>query len=364
MKPWLRSLVALLFLTVALAPPCRTAAQDDADAPPPETPAPGTFTVSSYNVENWLLMTRGSKTNEPKPEVSRQQIVSILARVKPDVAGLIEIGTTNDLAELRHRLKEAGSDYPHQEWWQAADPTRHVALLSKFPIERRYSRADYTYDLDGRPTPIQRGILDVLIRVNDSYAFRAIVVHLKSKREIEGASQAAMRLGEARLLRQHIDDILQRDPHANVLAVGDYNDTPESEPIHTVIGTGARQLFDIMPRTSTGHVDTHYWRSQRSYSRIDYLLASPGMSNEYVAGSGRLANYPGWLDASDHRCLYAKFHDRDIGPPPDYVALTGPDTKTVAPTRPRLTALLLLTIIIVVLAALVVMNRNKAGKTT
>ncbi len=273
------------------------------------------FVVASYNVENWVLMDRHGEPNQPKPVSEKQAVWEVLQTVRPDVLGLAELGTTNQLTEIVEGLRQRGLDYPFREWIQGSDETRHVALLSRFPIAERHSRTDYTYLLDGKPTRVLRGILDVLVQVNDQYAFRTIVAHLKSKRTSSNGDQAVMRLEEARLLRSHIDAALKENPRGNLLAMGDYNDTPESEPIRLLIGALPVQLFDLMPVDSRGGHDTYYWESRDLFSRIDYLMASAGMSNEYVAGSARIADVPAWKSASDHRAVYASFYDHDVGEP-------------------------------------------------
>src|SRR5262245_32906817 len=67
-----------------------------------------TFTVASYNVENWVLMERKSQTNQPKPETERAAVIEVLASVKPDVLGVIEIGSKKELAELSDGLRKRG----------------------------------------------------------------------------------------------------------------------------------------------------------------------------------------------------------------------------------------------------------------
>ena len=84
----------------------------------------------------------------------------LVVKSRPDVFGICEIGTPEDLADLQRRLKEAGLDLPHSEHTGGADDTRHLALLSRFPITARNSQRDLTYDLMGREEPIRRGILD------------------------------------------------------------------------------------------------------------------------------------------------------------------------------------------------------------
>lgn len=279
------------------------------------TDATNTFTVAAYNVENWLSMEREGYPNEPKPEESRDKAVSILAGIRPDVLGVAEIGTRADLADLQGRLKKAGLDLPHTEWIESADTNRHVALLSRFPVDERYSRTDYTYQLDGRTMRIQRGILDVKLRVNDAYAFRAIMLHLKSKWRVEGMDQATMRLEEARLVRSHVAKALKHDPSLNLVVMGDLNDTEETDPVRAILGEPPFRLHDLKPVSSNGYFGTHYYRGNKSFSRIDYLLASPGMFREFVTGSARVAQPENWFDASDHLAISAEFVAQDQGQP-------------------------------------------------
>jgi len=269
------------------------------------------FIIATYNVENWNSIERSGKPAQPKPPAEKVAVIGVITTIRPDVLAIEEMGQTNDLAELTTGLRAKGWDYPQQEWIQGSDPDRHVCLLSRFPIVQRNSRTNYTYLVDGKVTHIQRGLLDVLIKVNDNYSFRAIVAHLKSKRRSDYGDQAAMRLEEARLLRTHIGKILKEAPEQNLIALGDFNDTPDSEPIHAIIGDPPFQLFALHPLDSTGQDSTHYWKVHNEFSRIDYLITSPGMSNEYVEGSAHIADVPGWNDASDHRMVYARFYDHE-----------------------------------------------------
>lgn len=280
------------------------------------TDVTNTFTVAAYNVENWLLMDRDGYPNEPKPEESRDKVASILAGIRPDVLGVAEIGTKADLADLQERLKKNGVDLPHAEWIESSDTNRHVALLSRFPVVERFSRTADTYQLDGRTMRIQRGILDVKVRVNDGYAFRVIMLHLKSKRQVEGIDQATMRLEEARLVRAHVGKALKHEPSLNLVVMGDLNDTEDTPAIRAIAGEPPFQLHDLKPVSTNGYFGTHYYRGNKSFSRIDYLLASPGMFHEFVAGSARIAQPENWFDASDHLAVSAQFIAQEQDDPP------------------------------------------------
>jgi endonuclease/exonuclease/phosphatase family metal-dependent hydrolase len=331
------------------------------------TESTNTFTVAAYNVENWVLMERNGKADQPKPPAEKEAVFKILAQVRPDVLGVEEMGTADELEDLIGGLHEKGLEYPYREWIEGADSTRHVALLSRFPIARRFSRTDYNYLLNDKPQRIERGILDVEVKVNDSYSFRAVVAHLKSKRQSKIGDQAVMRLEEAKLLRAHVGKALKDNSRLNLITMGDFNDTPESEPIRTIIGELPFNLFDLMPVDSKGGHDTHYWKARDLFSRIDYLIVSPGMSNDYVEGSAHIADVPEWNDGSDHRAVYARFYDHDIGEP----TATAPAAKTQAPvtetpappaekSSPPYAMLAIVVVVVIVIAAIIVYRQRPA----
>ena len=63
-----------------------------------------------------------------------------------------------------------------------------------------------------------------------------------------------------------------------------------------------------LPRTITW---THFYGVEDSYSRIDYILLSPGMANEWDKSNTYILTLPNWGIGSDHRSLVATFTAED-----------------------------------------------------
>ncbi len=268
------------------------------------------FNFVAYNLKNYLKMDRRVdgefKRDAPKPEREIEELVEAIAATAPDVLGVCEIGVQEDFDDLKRRLAAVGLDYPHGELTLAADETRHVALLSKFPIVARDSQTDLTYHIGDQVLPFQRGILDVTVQPAEGYRLRCLGIHFKSKREVEEADQALMRRNEAELLRAHLEGILEAEPGANVIVYGDFNETINELPMRVVRGRfGAPTgLTDIQLSDERGDRWTYYWRYADQYSRFDYAFASKGLVPELVPEKCHIYHPgPDWYTASDHRPL-------------------------------------------------------------
>src|SRR5262249_35910507 len=155
--------------------------------------------------------------------------------------------------------------------------------LSRFPFSARGPHTRDSFLLNGRRFLVSRGFLELDIQVNSNYSFTLIEAHLKSRRVVAPADETELRLQEARLLRERIDARLAADPTANIIVLGDLNDTKDAASTKVVIGSGSTRLVDTRPAESSGDTDsgqasevrtinwTHYFAKEDTYSRIDFI---------------------------------------------------------------------------------------------
>jgi endonuclease/exonuclease/phosphatase family metal-dependent hydrolase len=246
--------------------------------------------------------------NLTKPEAEKQAVVKLLAKQSPDVIGLCEIGEAGDLAEIRSALKAAGLDLPFTHYVGGSDPVRHQGILSRFPIASTAKPAETEFKMSGSTFGINRGILDASIEAGGK-PYRFIGVHLKSKREVKNIDQEEMRIHEARLLRRHVDGILQADANARLVVYGDFNDTRPSKAFKTVTGSynDPGYLTAIPAKDSRGEAWTHYWSLHDIYSRIDFITVSRALRSEVDFRASHIIDDPAWNEASDHRPVLAIF---------------------------------------------------------
>jgi endonuclease/exonuclease/phosphatase family metal-dependent hydrolase len=265
--------------------------------------------VASYNLENFVgpdapPEAAGHRT-APKSEKAIAAVVRIVAGIAPDILGVCEMGSPEEFALLQQRLREAGLTYTDSEYVQAADPVRHLALLSRFPLVARQSEPNLTYELNGIPHKMNRGILDVTVQVNAGFSLRLVGVHLKSKLPVpEG--EALIRRHEADLLHQHVEKILTATPSTRLLLYGDFNENRNEPPILEIAGPrgSASHLTELPAADDLGDRWTQYWKVADLYSRIDYFFASAALLHEIVPGKSRVDRSPHWNEASDHRAIY------------------------------------------------------------
>ena len=280
-----------------------------------------TFRVAAYNVENYLDQPTESRKNV-KSDAAKAKVREVILAMKPDVIAFEEMGELSALLELRDSLKAAGLDLPHYEHVTGFDTNIHVAVLSKFPIVARRPHTNDSFLLNGKRFRVSRGFTDVDIKVNDQYQFTLIGAHLKSRRPVPNADEGELRLEEAKALRAIVDKHLADKPDANLVVLGDFNDTYNTKAIKEVVGRGKTKLTDTRPAEKNGdnlpnpsnpnysprnETWTHFYGVEDSYSRIDYLMLSHGMAREWNKDQTYIPVIPNWGQASDHRPLVATF---------------------------------------------------------
>ncbi len=264
----------------------------------------------AYNLENYVM--QDAVRAKAKSEHSKTALVQILSEIRPDILGVCELGSADALEDLRSRLKSQGLEFGEVEMVLGPDPDRKLALLSRFPIVSRRSRAQVSYELNGLPQLVRRGFLDVTVRIAEGGDLRLVGVHLKSKLPIpEG--EALVRRMEAQLLRRHVDSILEGEPRTKLIVYGDLNDTREQPTVRQILGEkgSGMELLDIPAEDALGDRWTHCWRVADLYSRIDYLLVNRSLFPFVLKGSGRIWRSPSWKDASDHRPLWLDLRVND-----------------------------------------------------
>jgi len=252
-----------------------------------------TVNILSWNVEHFVddhdnpYIDNGRENNPPENmEERRKMFAEALKTADADIVVLQEFESDSYAMQLAEEyFPELG--YQIFAGHESPDWYMNVIVMSRIPLGLFQSYATVNtpileqMDEDGKPasqtfTNNRMWTVDVL--VNPEYNFALTGVHLKAGR---GERNENWRIGQMDLLRSHYAEILSSDPQKNILAVGDFNSTPDSREFHRFLGEGSNIEFTD-PLAGTGiyshPADSAFWR-------IDHILLNTNISDEVVPGS-------------------------------------------------------------------------------
>ena len=277
--------------------------------PLPDTPK--SIRVAFMNLHNYAA----PSSTDVKSNESRRAVHKLLAGTAADILVLSEVGNRSALDQIADGIARHSDnhDYTYRYLIQAEDRIRHLAVLATHPPAVEDHRDDATYSLRDETLPVRRGYAYCVFEWSNGYRLHIVGAHLKSK-VYHPKGQTDMRRYEARYLRYLVDDIQKAEPEANILVVGDFNDTMDSSPLKTLFArrkSEIRELFDLRPLDAQRTSWTHWWRQADAYARIDYALASYSLLPEIDHRHTRLAFPDEWDQASDHRAVIVTISPED-----------------------------------------------------
>lgn len=266
-----------------------------------------TLTVATYNVENYVATDRmtegGYRKDYPKPETQKTALRKVIRGVNADVLILQEMGGAGYVEELQRDLASDGASYPHAVLLEAADPDRHLVVLSRRALGAVVRHASLEFDYFKSREQVKRGVIEVKLPTSagDLIIFG---VHLKSRftDRPDDPLSSLRRLGEATAVRDLLAGRVTAPEAAMVLILGDFNDDKKSKTLERILRRGKKPLLKLLPAAdSRGETWTHAYRKEDSYSRVDHILVSPALEPMVVHAVATIYDGSGVLEASDHR---------------------------------------------------------------
>jgi endonuclease/exonuclease/phosphatase family metal-dependent hydrolase len=280
------------------------------DAPRPAARAtPGRLVVAEYNILNLFDDIddpyREDETTPPKPRDQLENLAQSIESLGADVIALEEV-ENRDYLERFVDVFLPHLGYEHVVLFEGNDARGiDVALISRVPIGpvRSHRHLRFTGP-EGMIRQFQRDLLAVTVKPEGGQPLEIWVVHLKSKSG--GAEESEpIRLAEAAQIRKLLDERLAQDAQARIMVVGDFNDTPESRAMSTIIGAGPTALWSAHADLANPNVLTY--NEGEFKSMIDFILCTPAMRERYIKGSFRVPQGSIDTTGSDHNPLVATF---------------------------------------------------------
>jgi len=265
---------------------------------PPGYQAPGKATASilNWNIENFVdgyddPYINNEREDKPPTEMKEKEalLIQVIKEKNPDILVLQEFETAKYLQALAEvHWKEQGYRYfaeaPSLNWFQ------NVVVMSKFPLGIMQSYGGLYTNVQGSSTREGQPETQALVNnrmwaldvfPNENLHFTLVAVHLKAGRTDR---DIAMRKGQMDFLQGQFERWTKENKMVNILAMGDFNCTPDSEELALLTQAKKRsRLHDVLPRDAEGF--TH--STSNPNRRIDHVLVNrrllPRIREVYVA---------------------------------------------------------------------------------
>ena len=328
-----RSILSIAFLSILLSAcqPTPKAVDQSPEgfkagivAPKDYTAVKGdTLKVLSWNVEHFIDMhdnpyTQNRRENTGyKMEGRVSLFVEALRKADADIVVLQEFEHIQFLQQIaKDSLPEMGyqfvADNESPGWYM------NVGVMSKVPLGSMYgygtvtTPVKYVDDKTGEEkyetqSRINTRLWSVDVLVNDDYSFLLTGVHLKAGR---GPRNVAMRLSQLQFLQGQHERFLRENPNRNILMVGDFNATPDSDEIQYLINESASPKFvnNLTDSIFSHPADAPKWR-------IDHILPNGNMQSELIENSLQVKYYfdkETQRKLADHLPLVAEFVTKEM----------------------------------------------------
>ncbi len=280
-----------------------------------------TLKILSWNVEHFVdaYDTPYTKNRREDNHATMQGRVALLVQaLRQADADLVVLQEFESVQFLKQIAEDSLSDLGYKFFadHQSINWYMNVVVMSRVPLGIVYGYGAVTTPLTYKDeetgeekyetqSMINTRMWSVDVLVNPNYSFLLTGVHLKAGR---GARNEAMRLGQIQFLKGQYERFLQEDKRKNILVVGDFNATPESQEMRFMRNGGTVRFVDNLDEKTFSHpADAPKWR-------IDHILPNKNMQPELVEGSLAVKYY---FDKgiqrklADHLPLVAEFVTKD-----------------------------------------------------
>jgi endonuclease/exonuclease/phosphatase family metal-dependent hydrolase len=270
---------------------------------------PGEIVVAAYNVLNLFDdYDDPYHDDEGTPAKPRKQLEHLAASIRVLNADVITVEEVENRGVLERFVNVFMADMGYKEVVLVEGNDGRgidVGVISRVPVGEVVSHRHLTFPgADGSPHRFNRDVLTVNVEPVDARPFQIWVVHLKSNSGGREESEP-IRLAEAKEVRKLLDNELGKNPAARILVMGDFNDTPESRTISTIVGQGDTAWWSAMNDFRDKSAVSYNQGEFRSI--IDFILCSPAMQQAYVPGSFQIPQGSVETTGSDHNPVTATF---------------------------------------------------------
>lgn len=233
--------------------------------------------VAANGVDDWDGTIEFKR--EKFTETTRINTAKVIKALKADVQCLVEIEDRLTMSNFNADML-GSSKFPYNILIDGNDPRGiDVGLLSRFPIK---NICTHIFDKE-KPTSksfiFSRDCMEVELEIAKNKSLYVLCNHFKSKGYSASQSDADNRRKmQADTVKQIIKDKydLTKDM---VVVLGDFNDTPDSKPLQTLLNT--QNLTDVLKLKFGNDVDKTYTYFYKKKNQIDFILVSKPLKEKF-----------------------------------------------------------------------------------
>ena len=217
-------------------------------------------------------------------EIATEMTARVIQDVNPDILAVIEAEDRIALTRFNEQLLQPVNATFGGIMLIDGNNSRgiDVGILTKpgITIESMVSHVD---DLENGQKVFSRDCPEYTLRVSETTTILLLINHFKSKGYGSQASSNARRKIQARRVRE-LYDRRRAEGIDRIAILGDFNDTPESDPLQPLLGDGSdlKDIFEHPQFQSDGRPGT-FGNGTKS-SKFDYILFSPALFACVTAG--------------------------------------------------------------------------------
>ena len=233
--------------------------------------------VSANGVDDWDGTIEFKR--EKFSETTRINTAKVIKALKADVQCLVEIEDRLTMSNFNADMLGA-SKFPYNILIDGNDPRGiDVGLLSRYPIKNICTHIFDKEKPASKGFIFSRDCIEIELEIAKNKPLYVLCNHFKSKGYSASQSDADNRRKlQADTVKQIIKDKydLTKDM---VVVLGDFNDTPDSNPLQTLLNT--QNLTDVLKLKFGNDVEKTYTYFFKKKNQIDFILVSKPLKDKF-----------------------------------------------------------------------------------
>jgi endonuclease/exonuclease/phosphatase family metal-dependent hydrolase len=244
-------------------------------------PKSGGLQVAANGRSDWIGFV--DLKMEAVNEVATRMTAKVIRTVSADVIGVVEAESRPSLIRFHDNIvKPGGITYEHIMLIDGNDERGiDVGIMTRNGFDLVWMRSHVDDAVNGNRI-FSRDCAEYHIKTPSGQDLVVLVNHFKSKGFGTQASSNKKRKGQADRVKAIYDGLVQ-DGAKNIAVIGDFNDTPGSNPLASLVQNTNLKDISTHPSFNDGGRPGTFGNGTAA-NKIDYILLSPALFQKVIGG--------------------------------------------------------------------------------